>query len=197
MTDLVHAESPMDFFKGLIEEAMSHQQVESSSDSADYLVQLLDSFVRPDHVYARLELEPESTLAEIFCSALTAAGMRRFELLKFSGDMSLLVSGVFSDSLVRKLVDVDYYAKLGGTAYSTVAVSCHSPASAALFEELAAKFIPFVDVLNEVAESCSLSDRSNLLRLYERFLLTGSRRCAEILSRHGVDLMPGAFGEVH
>ena len=37
--------------------------------------------------------------------------------LKQIGDVSLFVSGFFSDSLRRKLVDVDYYVSIGGVAY--------------------------------------------------------------------------------
>jgi hypothetical protein len=195
--EIVRAESPMEFFKGQVEEAMEHQRLKASEESAYYLVQLLDAYVRPDRLYRRAEVPPDRALAEVFCTALAADGFRRFALFRLSGDMSLLLSGFFSDSLHRKSVDVDYYIRLGGTAYSTAAVSCDTVTSAQLFEELAANFARFVDVLNEVSGNCSLTDDTNLLRLYERFVRTGSPRCAELLRRHGVDAVPGSMDVVH
>ena len=47
----------------------------------------------------------------------------RFELLKKLGDRSLYISGFFADSLQRKVVDVDYYAEMGGVAYGALADS--------------------------------------------------------------------------
>ena len=56
------------------------------------------------------------------------------------GDVSLFISGFFSDSLRRKLVDVDYYVSIGGYAYnalSRVETDTFSP----VFAELATKFV--------------------------------------------------------
>jgi len=193
---LIHTETPEELFSELVTSAMDRQKVRSSPDSADYLVQLLDAFVRPGDLYTRAEVVPDQPLAEIFLAAVSADGMRRFTLLKLSGDLALFVAGVLSDSLKREAVDVDYYGKLGGCAYSTVAVSCHSREGATLFEELAANFGRFVDVLAEVSETCGLTDGSDLLRLYEKWLRTGSQHSASTLRRMGAPLVRGS-DEVH
>lgn len=193
---LIHTETPEELFTELVTSAMDHQKVRSSQSSATYLVQLLDGFVRPDDLYSRAEVVPDQPLAEIFLAAVSADGMRRFTLLKLSGDLALFVAGVLSDSLKRQAVDVDYYGKLGGCAYSTVAGSCHSPEGATLFEELAANFDRFVDVLSEVSEACGLTDGSDVLRLYEKWLRTGSQRSASTLRRMGVPLVRGS-DEIH
>lgn len=193
---LIHTETPEELFTELVTSAMDRQKVRSSPDSADYLVQLLDTFVRPADLYSRAEIVPDQPLAEIFLAAVSADGMRRFALLKLSGDLALFVAGMLSDSLKRQAVDVDYYGKLGGCAYSTVAVSCHSPESATLFEELAANFGRFVDVLAEVSETCGLTDGSDVLRLYEKWLRSGSQRDASTLRRMGVPLVRGS-DEIH
>ena len=193
---LIHTETPEELFTELVAQAMDRQKIQSSPDSADYLVQLLDDFVRPGDLFSRAEIVPDQPLAEIFLAAVSADGMRRFTLLKLSGDLALFVAGVLSDSLKRQAADVDYYGKLGGCAYSTVAVSCRSPESATLFEELAVNFRSFVDVLAEVSEVCGLTDGSDVLRLYEKWLRTGSRRDASTLRRMGVPLVQGS-DEVH
>lgn len=194
---LVKTESPEVFFKNRIADAMKHQRVDTSAESTAYLVELLASFVRPDQIYTDTEIDIDQPVAEIFLSAVASAGMRKFKLLKLSGDISLFISGIFPDSLNRKMVDVDYYVKLGGTAYATVAVDCHSHASAELFEELAKKFWLFAEVLNEVSERCSLAEGSNLLWLYESYLKSGSERRLSRLRRRGIPLLPGAMGRVH
>jgi len=44
-------------------------------------------------------------------------GERRAALRKL-GDAGSFISGLFADSLNRKLVDIDYYIAMGGSAYS-------------------------------------------------------------------------------
>ena len=48
--------------------------------------------------------------------ALDGGGAEQRASLKQIGDVSLFISGFFSDSLRRKLVDVDYYVSIGGGA---------------------------------------------------------------------------------
>jgi hypothetical protein len=55
-----------------------------------------------------------------------------------------------------------------------------------VFEELAAKFPALVDVLTEVSERAGLTSNADLLRLYEKWLKTGSRRSAELLASRGI-----------
>ena len=193
---LIHRQTPTELFTELVADAMDHQKFHSSPGSTAYLVQLLATFVRPDSLYARMEVRPDQPLAEIYLTAVCADGMRRFTLFKLSGDLALFISGIFSDSLKRQTVDVDYYGTLGGRAYATVAVSCHSREQATLFEELATNFGRFVDVLGEVSESCGLTDSTDVLRLYERWLKSGSRRGAAALRQLGVPLTRGS-DEIH
>ena len=44
----------------------------------------------------------------------------------------------------------------------------------------------FVDVLGEVSERTSLSSNSDVLRLYERWLRTRSRRSGDLLAARGI-----------
>ena len=55
-----------------------------------------------------------------------------------------------------------------------------------LWEELADKFRLLVDLLNEVSERTLASSDAGLVRLYERWLKTGSDRLASLLVRQGV-----------
>ena len=108
--------------------------------------------------------------AESLPKLLEALESNRFErraTLKEIGDASLFISGFFSDSLRRKLVDVDYYVTIGEHAYQALSrfdTDTFSP----VFAELGDKFPAFVDVLNEVSERTACTSNADLLRLYER-----------------------------
>ena len=117
--------------------------------------------------------------------ALGAAGIRQRHELRSVGDLSLFISGYFSDSLNRSLVAVDYYVQLGEHAYGSLARHDDS-VFGQVFDELSWKFVAFVDVLGEVRDRSALATNVDLLRLYERWLRTGSRRSAELLAARGI-----------
>ena len=159
--DIVATESPAEFFQAEIARALGRHQLRPSVESTVYLVQLLVSFIRPDRLYEQVDVEPDQPLAEIFLAAASSEGMRKFRLLKFSGDLALFHSGIFANGTPRArarrdAVDLDYYIRLGGSAYATVAVASRSPDNAALFGELAVSFAQFVRVLNRVSANCAL-----------------------------------------
>ena len=104
--------------------------------------------------------------------------------LRKVGDVSLFMSGFFSDSLKRGLVDVGYYIQIGGRAYASLA-RCDA-ALGEVFDELSGKFTAFVDVLGEISERTALTSDTDLLRLYERWLRTGSRRSGNLLVTRGI-----------
>ena len=56
----------------------------------------------------------------------------------------------------------------------------------AVFTELAVRFRLFVDVLAEVSEKSRLQTPASLVRLYERWVQTGSRRAAVLLAERGI-----------
>jgi hypothetical protein len=186
--------SPSEFFKERIEQATADLKVSTSEDTACYLTQLLNAFVRPDAMFLQAGVEPEITLAEIYCEAAVSQDRRRLLLLKLTGDLALFASGFFPASLQRNLVGPEYYTRLGGHAYGALSVEhrlLHE-----LYEELAVKFTILADILSEVSVHCSLADDSDLLRLYECWLETGSPRSADVLRRQGIVLLPTS-DEVH
>ena len=111
--------------------------------------------------------------------------------MRFTGDVALFISGFFSDSIGRRRVDLDSYARLGGYAYGGAARLSPQELSS-VFNELARKFVRFVDVLNEVSEESGLAENGGIRRLYQRWLDTGSRRSETLLRREGILLGDGA-----
>jgi hypothetical protein len=175
-------ESPVEYFKELVDGALTHQGIAAQELTAYYVVQLLTSFLQRPVAGAADDGKP---LALRLAQALDSGGVQQRASLRHIGDLSLFISGFFSDSLQRKLVDVDYYVSIGGCAYnalSRVETDTFSP----VFAELGQKFVEFVDVLSEVSERTSCSSNADLLRLYEKWLKTGSARSGQLLVERGV-----------
>jgi len=57
---------------------------------------------------------------------------------------------------------------------------------AAVFTELADKFQPVVDALNEIAETSQVRSDRDVLRLYEVWIRTGSPRAQGLLADLGI-----------
>jgi hypothetical protein len=175
-------ESPVEYFKELVDGAMEHQHLHATELAAYYVVQLLAAFAEHPSADAAADDTP---LAIQLAEALGSGGARQRLGLRQVGDVSLFISGFFSDSLRRKLVDVDYYATIGGYAYQALSRVEHDAVSG-VFAELGEKFAGFVDVLAEVSERSQCASNADLLRLYERWLKTGSRRSGQLLAERGV-----------
>jgi hypothetical protein len=176
---LFRNESPIEYFKELVEAAMEHQHLAAREMTSFYLVNLLAGFVRDPASPA--EVEP---LGVRFAKALQAGGSTQRDGLRQVGDRSLFISGFFSDSLNRSLVDVEYYIALGERAYGSLARSDDTFSD--VFDELAEKFSGFVDVLGEVSERTALASNADLLRLYEKWLRTRSPRSGDLLVERGI-----------
>jgi hypothetical protein len=172
-------ESAVEYFKDLVDRALTHQGVATQELTSYYVVQLLAGFLQqPENL-------DDGPLSVRLAQALESGGMRQRASLKQIGDLSLFIAGFFSESLNRKMVDVDYYATIGGRAYhalSRVETDTFSP----VFAELGSKFVDFVDVLSEVSERTSCATNVDLLRLYEKWVKTGSRRSGQLLVERGV-----------
>src|SRR5712691_4206039 len=179
---VVRRESAVEYFKELVDGALSRQGLATQELTAYYVVQLLASFLQ-----RRLTTEPDAStpLAVRLGRALDSGGMQQRASLKEIGDVALFVSGFFSDSLSRKLVDVDYYVSIGGCAYNALS-RVETDTLSSVFAELGEKFVGFVDVLSEVSERTSCSSNADLLRLYEKWVKTGSRRSGQLLVERGV-----------
>jgi hypothetical protein len=182
---LFRSESALEFFKEQVEGAMARQNLQTSEWTAYYVVRLLAGYVR-GRDDALFDGQP---LGIRLAHALQAEGAAQREGLRSVGDASLFVAGFFSDSLQRRLVDSDYYIALGANAYGRLAGDDHD-AFADVFGEMADKFVPLVDVLAEISDRASLGSNRELLRLYDRWLRTGSRRDESLLAERG--LVPGA-----
>ena len=176
---LFRSESPTEFFRELVESAMQNQRVSAHELTSFYVVNLLAGFVQGD------SHQDDQPLGARLVRALQTAGMAQRDGLRSVGDQSLFITGFFADSLNRSLVDVDYYILLGEYAYGSLARQGNE-ALGDVFDELSGKFTSFVDILGEVSERTALTSNADVLRLYEKWLRTKSRRSGDLLAARGI-----------
>jgi hypothetical protein len=178
---MVRQESAVEYFKELVDAALARQNISAGELTAFYVVHLLAGYVKRQG-----EDDEDLPLALQLGRALESGGVQQRATLKHIGDGALFVSGFFSDSLRRK-PDIDYYVSIGGWAYTALSRDTDDTFSP-VFAELARKFVGFVDVLSEVSERSACTSNGDLLRLYERWLRTGSPRSGQLLTERGVVL---------
>jgi hypothetical protein len=190
MSELVRDETPMEFFREQLEKAMEHQKVSTSAFTEYYLVNLLSACVHGDLPPSEPG-EGEAPLAILYIRAVQSSRAERTRLLRTMGDTALFVSGFFADSLSRGLVDLGYYKAMGGHAYARLSREDQG-FGGNVFSELSGRFCEFADVLAEVSEASHLSTNKSVVRLYERWVQTGSRRAATLLAERGIaPVLPG------
>lgn len=182
-------QKPTDFFSEVVRDAMTQRKVKTTPLAETYLVHMLEHFVSVDNLFdddQNEKTKSQTPLAEMFLKALASPVHMRVELLKKLGDTSLYISGFFGDSLARKVVDIDYYADMGGTAYQNLSTVVKEESSRLIYSELSSKFLDFVEILTFISTKTLVQSNQNLLRLYDRYVTTGSKLAREQLLEQGL-----------
>jgi len=185
------------FFHDVVDDAMRKKQLAATEAAEYYLVSLLTDYARPD---ARSCEALERPLTLLLDEALHAPGQERFERLRVLGDGVLYVSGFFAPHLATRGVEVRYVTSLGARAYDSAGRMLRGAADETapdLFFELAENFERFAELLTAVAENLSLAAAPSsvgILKMYERWLKTGSESLGSELLEHGVLPVRGAGG---
>jgi hypothetical protein len=195
---IIAADSVSGFFQEVVEDAIKSRRVEATGGATNYLVGLLADYAHPDRRAGETLARP---LAFLLDEALhTPEPAERFERLRTLGDGVLYSCGFFGDHFEARGLDQRYLFGIGTAAYGTAGSMLHAAADddpCDLFRELAAKFGIFVDVLTDVADSTvamGAGTPQSLLKVYERWLKTGSDTLAQALSTHGLVPVRGPKG---
>ena len=178
---VLREQTPTEYFKELVESALARQHLQAGDLTEYYLVNLLCQYVRLDGAAHADHGEP---LAVRLARALQTGGSEQRARLRSLGDFSLFTAGFFSDSLTRRHLDVDYYVSMGAYAYGSL--SRAEDAFREVFGELSRKFVGFSDVLADVSERTALTSNHDVLRIYEKWLRTGSVRDGQRLIERGI-----------
>jgi hypothetical protein len=170
------------FFLGRVETAAAHQGAPVSENTVYYLSNLLAEQGRPD------ESGAPTTLVELRQAAAAAPRAEAVTLWKRLGDQSLLVTGYFREHLERRRLSRQYVATMGTSAYGVLERLLDGPRGGfgEIFGELAERWQTCANLLAEVRDESAERSDTDIVKLYEEWLATGSPRVAERLRELGV-----------
>jgi hypothetical protein len=180
-----------EYFRQSVAASLQRNEVAVEAETCGYVSDLLTLYARSEALFEQGESGPElKPLALVLAAAAEAGRAEHYRALQRVGDQSLFIAGFLGDSLATRLVDVDYYVSMGGSAYQALSAGSQSTLRgrvlAQVFAELARNFLEFVDALADLRETaCDANE--DLLRLYETWTRTGSRRAARRLRAHGIE----------
>jgi hypothetical protein len=195
---ILPASSVSGFFYEVVEDAMKARRVDATDGAMRYLVALLTDYAHPgDDAGDALE-KPLTLLLDDALHQSDPA--ERFQRLRVIGDGVLYGCGFFGDHFEARGVDAKYLHGLGTRAYGAAGSVLRIGQDASgpdIFGELAHKFGEFVAVVAEVADSTiamGAESSRGVLRVYERWLKTGSDRLATALTSRGMMPTRGTKG---
>jgi hypothetical protein len=194
------------YFEEVVTDAIKARHVDATDGAATYLVGLLSDYARPD---ARAGEALARPLAFLLSEAMqTPSPAERFDKLRTLGDGVLYSCGFFGDHFEARGVDQGYLIGIGATAYGAAASLLQVPKASTpdapgrrldIYRELADNFRAFVGVLIEIADrtiTAGVQGSKDLVRVYERWLKTGSDGLAQALAAHGLVPVRGMKGVV-
>ena len=192
-----------DYFRTSIDDVIAEQGVDVGPHATHYVVNMMTLFSRSDQFYQddgeTYGLKPLALMVADAADAPSAE--QRNQTLQRIGDVALFISGFFVESLANKAVDIDYYMTMGESAYGSLSEEVRGTfrgnAFADVYRELASKFQILIDVLHEMRDSARAESDVNLLRTYEIWLKTGSRRAEKLLRQQGIVPISDARGPRH
>lgn len=200
---LVTHSSLHDYFQESLNSAIEHQHQSFAPETIFYITNLLMQFNDSEQVFEETEDGRQIIpLAFIYQRAVEASNRsERDTSLKYLGDISLFISGLYPQSLSRSLVDVDYYISMGENAYSSLAnipgYNDQALTFHLIYDELSKKFLAVVDILQEVASEMHTHDDNDIMRLYEIWLKTQSKFAEQKLRSLGIEPLDNTNNRFH
>lgn len=186
--------TPEEHFSEVVKEACKNRQIAAQPAVEVYLVQLLRHYLNSNNFHQppidEGSEKPPETFAEMYLLAMNSDGLKRKELMRTVADRALYLTGFFGDSLQKKTVDIEYYAELGSAAYLNLHSWTKENSLSHVYKTFSRRFMDFVEVLNYISEKSSVQSDQNVLRLYDRYLRTGSELAREKLNELGVVTLP-------
>ena len=178
--------SPEEHFTEVVKEACAQRHVKTQPQIEAYLVQLLKYYLDSKNLHQSAPNEsgesPPQTFAEMYLKAINSESTKKKELMRTLADRSLYLTGFFSEHFQRKIVDMDYYVEIGSAAYQNLSTWTREDTLSAVYSTFSKRFQEYVEVLNYISEKSLVQSDQNVLRLYDRYLRTGSDLAREKLT---------------
>lgn len=174
MTTRIDPQATLDgFFEDLVRDALASEKVSLDEPCVLYLAKLCAEFARNETLFGADQRGEPGTpaLVSLYQRAQSADRGLRFHAYRHLGDVSLVVSGLFTPHIerARSLVGVDYYVQMGAAAYDSASTLARPTGFSSVLSRLAAEFRRLVEVLTRVAEQTTLPVARDVAALYERF----------------------------
>jgi hypothetical protein len=180
--ELSIVKNPEAFFCDLVDTAAKNQKAVVSDYAKIYLINLLCQNASASNLINKMD----TPISIILQQSLIEPLKQRRAMLKYVGDYSLYVAGYFSESLNRKIIDVGCYISIGGQAFGNLSNIASSSETSSLYHEMFNKFSSLVDILTEVSFETSITKAEDLIRMYDRWLRTGSSVLEKKLMEKGI-----------
>ena len=195
VNELVETQDVRSFFHQAVTDLVDERKMDVADETIAYVTNMLTVFIRSDRFYEWTPQGPTLTPLAILYGEVghATSSKQRLQILQRVGDVALFVAGMFAESFQRKIYDVDYYIGMGGAAYGSLSESLGSQVreqiTARTFAELSKFFSDFVQVLTDIYDHAEVSDDQDILKYYELWRRTGSKRAARRLRSAGIDVV--------
>lgn len=177
------------YFVNTVEDAFRERKFDTYPQVKIYIVDVLKHYLVTENLFDEQDQsgkKTRKTLAELLLTANNSGAKEKFKKLKSLGDSSLYISGFFSDSFQRKIIDVDYYVDIGKIAYDSLSRNVEEDTFSRMYKEISVQFLSLVDVLALISKKAKITDEENILRMMDVYAKTGSSLIEETLAEKGV-----------
>jgi hypothetical protein len=177
------------FFEEAVDSAFKQLKIKTFPLVQTYLVSVLDYYLVMDNLFEKSDKTgryDQKMLSELYLEAGTLSKEKKLETLKQLGDSSLYMSGFFGDSLSKKIIDLDYYVDMGGAAYGDLSTITRDDIYSRLYKEISYRFVEFMDAFSLISQNSMIQSNKDLLKLYDKYLSTGSELAKEQLAKEGI-----------
>jgi len=135
-----------------------------------------------DRLNNKVDLDLNKPLAILYLEALKEPQNLCIKKLKSIADHTLYIAGYFSESLNKKLIDTKYYCAISKKAYQEL----HGLLEENIYNKIVTKHNDLVDILTELSFHTMHTSSKNLIKLYDRWLQTGSLVLEQKLNEKGI-----------
>jgi len=135
-----------------------------------------------DRLNNKIDLDLNKPLAILYLEALKEPQNQCVKKLKCIADHTLYIAGYFSESLNKKLIDTKYYYDLSRNAYKEL----YNILDENIYIKIYNNYNNLVDILIELSFHTMHTSSKNLIKLYDRWIETGSQVLEQKLNEKGI-----------
>ena len=178
-----------EFLRAEVQQGLLNKGLEVLEITEFYLVNLLMRFARTEDLFIPVEGGfKEEPLALMLARAVSGDTSTQIRELKRLGDISLYITGLFEERVKKGPVGVGYYVDMGSGAYGTLAGQlANEDVFEELYAELSDNFYNLAKVIGDLSVAEFIGTNSELLVLYERWLITGNEKIRRRLVQEGLN----------